>query len=60
MNQNGMRKAAVITETFDESDSEVIQKKKKKTAAIEETPESNAGSNIDFLLDQEYDIEIEK
>ena len=54
------RKAPVITETSDESDSEVIQKKKKKTAVIEETPESNAGSNKDFFLDQEYDIEIEK
>lgn len=55
-NPRDKRKAPVITETSDESDSEVIQKKKKKTAVIEETPESSAGSNID----QEYDIEIEK
>ena len=34
--------------------------KRRRTAEIEETPEINAGSNIDFLLDQEYDIEIEK
>lgn len=55
------RKAPIITETSsDESDSEVIQKKKKKTAVIEETPESNAESNIDFLIDEEYEIEIEK
>lgn len=55
-NPRDKRKSPVITETSDESDSEVIQKKKKKTAVIEETPESSAGSNID----QEYDIEIEK
>lgn len=55
------RKAPVITDTSDESDSEVVvPTKKKKTSVIEETPETNSETKIDFYVDQEFDIEIEK